>query len=85
MLFKTKISAQNLIYQYFDFGSNRQIFALTDLEQEFSYLYDLNGNLMTAMPLESTGKIQITYQATLGQFLIRTIRGKKLTEFQLAD
>ena len=85
LLFKTKISAQNLIYQYFDFGSNRQIFALTDLEQEFSYLYDLNGNLMTAMPLESTGKIQITYQATLGQFLIRTIRGKKLTEFQLAD
>jgi hypothetical protein len=85
LLFKTKLSAQNLIYQYFDFGSNRQIFALTDLEQEFSYLYDLKGNLMTAMPLESTGKIQITYQATQGQFLIRTIRGKKLTEFQLAD
>lgn len=84
-LFSAKHSDKNLIYQYFDFGSNRQIFALTDLEQEFCYLYDLQGKLMTATPLESNGKIQITYQPTLDQFLIRTIRGDKLIEFQLAN
>lgn len=85
LLFKTKVSDENLIYQYFDFGSNRQIFALTDLVQEFCYLYDLKGNLLTTMPLESTGPIQITHQVSQGQFLIRTISGAKLTEFQLAD
>lgn len=85
LLFKTKVSDENLIYQYFDFGSNRQIFALTDLVQEFCYLYDLKGNLLTTMPLESTGPIQITHQISQGQFLIRTISGAKLTEFQLAD
>jgi hypothetical protein len=84
-LFSAKHSDKNLIYQYFDFGSNRQIFALTDLEQEFCYLYDLQGKLLTATPLESKGKIQITYQPTLDQFLIRTIRGDKLIEFQLAN
>ncbi|MDR7129360.1 hypothetical protein J2X69_001697 [Algoriphagus sp. 4150] len=84
-LFSTRVSDQNLIYQYFDFGSNRQLFTITDLNQEFCYLYDLKGNLQTTMPLESTGPIQITYQSSLGQYLIRTVSGTTLTEFQLAD
>lgn len=84
-LFRTRVSEENLIYQYFDFGSDRQLFAITDLNQEFCYLYDLKGNLQTTMPLESTGTIQITYQSSLGQYLIRTVSGSLLTEFQLAD
>ncbi|PZX50695.1 hypothetical protein LV84_03887 [Algoriphagus ratkowskyi] len=84
-LFTTRVSAENLVYQFFDFGSERQLFAITDLTQEFCYLFDLKGNLQTTMPLESTGPIQITYQSSLGQYLIRTISGSTLTEFQLAD
>jgi hypothetical protein len=37
------------------------------------------------MPLESTGPIQITHQSSQGQFLIRTVSGARLTEYQLAD
>jgi hypothetical protein len=85
LLFTTRVSEENLIYQYFDFGSDRQLFALTDLNQEFCYLFDLKGNLQTTMPLESTGPIQVTYQPSLGQYLIRTVSGSTLTEFQLAD
>lgn len=84
-LFSTRVSDENLIYQYFDFGSDRQLFAITDLNQEFCYLYDLKGNLQTTIPLESTGPIQITHQSSLGQYLIRTVSGSTLTEFQLAD
>lgn len=84
-LFSTRVSDENLIYQYFDFGSERQLFAITDLNQEFCYLYDLKGNLQTTMPLESTGPIQITYQSSLGQYLIRTVSGSTLTIFQLSD
>ncbi|WP_192346084.1 hypothetical protein [Algoriphagus sp. Y33] len=84
-LFNTRVSDEHLVYQYFDFGSNRQLFAITDLNQEFCYLYDLKGNLQTTMPLESTGPIQITYQSSLGQYLIRTVSGSTLTEFQLAN
>src|SRR5690606_34886279 len=84
-LFSTRVSDENLVYQYFDFGSDRQLFAITDLNQEFCYLFNLKGNLQTTMPLESTGAIQITYQSSLGQYLIRTVSGSTLTEFQLAD
>jgi len=85
LLFSTRVSQANLIYQYFDFGSDRQIFAITDQVQEFCYLYDLGGNLITTMPLESSGPIQVTYQSTQGQYIIRTVSGSTLTEFQLAD
>ncbi|MFC5625584.1 hypothetical protein [Algoriphagus winogradskyi] len=84
-LFSTRVSDENLLYQYFDFGSDRQLFAITDLNQGFCYLYDLSGNLQTTMPLESTGTIQITYQASLDQYLIRTVSRSTLTEFQLAN
>ncbi len=84
-LFETRTSAEGLIYQYFNFGSNRKLIAITDLVQNFSYLYDLQGNLLTTMPLESSGPIQITHQAEKNQYRIRTINGKKLTEFLLAE
>ncbi len=84
-LMNVRVSSENLIYQYFDFGSDRQIFALTDLTQEFSYLYDLEGNLLTTMPLESSNSVQITYQSSKGQYMIRTISGTRITEFLLAD
>lgn len=85
LVMNIRVSSENLIYQYFDFGSDRQIFALTDLTQEFSYLYDLEGNLLTTMPLESSNSVQITYQSSKGQYLIRTISGSRITEFLLAD
>jgi hypothetical protein len=85
VLFETRASAEGLIYQYFNFGSNKKILAITDLIQNFCYLYDLQGNLLTTMPLESSGPIQITHQSSKGQYLIRTINGKKFTEFLLAD
>lgn len=85
VLFETRASAEGLIYQYFNFGSNRKILVITDLIQNFCYLYDFQGNLLTTMPLESSGPIQITHQSSKGQYLIRTINGKKLTEYLLAD
>lgn len=84
-LMNLRVSGENLVYQYFDFGADRQIFALTDLTQEFSYLYDLKGNLLTTIPLESSSYIQINYQSAQDQYLIRTISGSNITEFLLAD
>lgn len=85
VLFETRASAEGLIYQYFNFGTNRKILAITDLTQNFCYLYDFQGNLLTTMPLESSGPIQISHQSSKGQYLIRTINGKMFTEFLLAD
>lgn len=84
-LFNIRGSAEELTYQYFDFGANRQLVVITDRTQDFTYLYDLKGKLLTTMPLESTGPIQISYQAGKNQYIIRTISGKTLTEFKLAS
>lgn len=84
-LFATRVSDEPLTYQFFNFGSNRQLFAISDLVQGFCYLYDIKGNLLTTMPLESSGKIQITFQPSEGQYIIRTRSGSTLIEYQLAD
>ncbi len=84
-LFSVRASDGELSYQLFDFGSTRQIFVITDRTQEFSYLYDLKGNLMTQLPLESNGEIEISYFPNQSQYQIRTISGNRLTTYQLSD
>lgn len=79
------ISGEHAWFGFFDFGSNRKILAVTDLEQGFGYLYDLSGNMLTNAPLESEGEIQITHQPQLGQLLIRTRSGKNLFEYVIPD
>ncbi|NVJ87649.1 MAG: hypothetical protein HWE15_15205 [Algoriphagus sp.] len=83
-LFNSRVSEGKLIYQYFDFGGNRQIFALVDQEQNFAFLYDLNGNLLTNLPLDSSGRIQISFDQRNNQYLIRSIVGNKLISYLLA-
>jgi hypothetical protein len=84
-LFTLPLAGKNLRFGYFDFGSKRQILAVSDPEQGFGYLYDLKGNMLTATPLESEGTIQITHQPTKSQYLIRTITGKNLLEYRMPD
>ena len=84
-LFATRVSDESLTYQFYNFGSSRQILAISDLVQGFCYLYDIRGNLLTTMPIESSGKIQITYQSSKGQYIIRTRNGTSMIEYELAD
>lgn len=40
--------------KFYDFGAGRVFYALTDLEQELSFVYDAAGNLITTTPLQGT-------------------------------
>ncbi len=84
-LFTLALSGEGLWFGYFDFGSKRQILAVSDPEQGFGYLYDLRGNMLTTTPLESEGPIQISHQPTKNQYLIRTVSGKKMLEYRMPD
>lgn len=84
-LFTLALSGKDLWFGYFDFGSKRQILAVSDPEQGFGYLYDLKGNMITTTPLESDGPIQITHQPTKNQYLIRTVSGKNILEYRMPD
>lgn len=84
-LFSVNSSNDTFKFQYFDFGSDRKIVAITDEIQEFTYLYDTEGNLLTVLPLESSGPLQVSYDQKQSEFLIRNISGNRLTEYRLAD
>lgn len=70
---------------YFDFSATQKIIAVSDKEKGLGYLYDLNGNLLINTPLQSEGEIQISHQPNQGQYLIRTLHGKKLLEYLIPD
>jgi hypothetical protein len=84
-LFTLPHSGKELWFGYFDFGSDRQILAISDPEQGFGYLYDLRGNMVTTTPLESEGPIHLSHQPTKNQYLIRTVSGKKVLEYRMPD
>lgn len=84
-LFVLPLSGSQLWFGYFDFGSTRKILAVSDLEQGFGYLYDLRGKMLTATPLESEGPIQISHQATQGQYVIRTVIGSRILEYLMPE
>ena len=85
MLFQIPQSGETLKFNFYDFGADRKILAVTDPVQGFGYLYDLKGVLLTETPLESTGRIQITHRPAAGQYRIRTISGKQLFEYLMPD
>lgn len=84
VLFNIRVSEERLVYQYFDFGSDRQIFAVTDPLQNFTYLYDLSGNLLTNLPLDSSGPIQISFDQRANQYAIHTIMGDQMITYFLS-
>ena len=84
-LFTLAQAGTDLEFTYFDFGSDRQILAVSDAEQGFGYLYDLKGNMLTTTPLESEGPVQISHQPTKNQYLIRTVSGRKILEYRMPD
>ncbi|MHA7131209.1 hypothetical protein [Algoriphagus namhaensis] len=83
-IFSINSSTEAFEVQFFNFGASRRIIAITDLVQEFAYLYDFDGNLLTALPLESSGPLEVSFDASGQQYLIRCIAGSQLMEYALA-
>ena len=72
-------------FKDFDFGSQRKILAVTDPNQGFGYLYDLQGQLLTNAPLESESEIESSQYPDLGQLIIRTRSGERILEYIIPD
>jgi hypothetical protein len=85
VLFTLPISGEKVGFGYFDFGSERKIIAVSDFEQGFGYLYNLQGTMLTTTPLESEGEIQISHQPTRNQYAIRTVSGSRMMEYLMPD
>lgn len=70
------ISSNNFLWQYYNFGSNRKLYAVTDTEQEFSYLYNEKGELINKSPINSGYKIGVIFSESKNEFKIYTAYSK---------
>ncbi len=58
---KDYITSEDLSTQYYYFGVDNEIFAVTDHQQEFTYIYDQDGELINFQPIESNFEIGLIY------------------------
>ncbi|EMR01643.1 hypothetical protein ADICEAN_03217 [Cesiribacter andamanensis AMV16] len=83
---KDYLGAGRMQVQYFPFADGAALIAVTDPEQEFTYLYDLKGNLLQTQPLNSCCPLSLQpgtagdslrvvkgYQGVVEQFLMPAI------------
>jgi hypothetical protein len=58
---KDYLTSNQLHVQYFDFGTGKRVYAISDKIQEFTYLYDESGKLINFRPLESSQGVSVLY------------------------
>lgn len=61
----------NKIVQYFNFGTNVEIFAVTDKEAKKTYLYYLNGDSISEKPLDSEHEVSIIYSDLYEKIIVQ--------------
>jgi len=83
-MFTVSSSTELFEIQFFNFGTSRRIISVTDLIQEFSYLYDADGNLLTTLPLESSGKVEVSFDSSGRQYIIRCRARNQIIEYAFA-
>lgn len=59
---KDYLVAARVAVQYYNFGVDKELIAITDPDEEFTYLYDGKGVLLNFEPLNSCCPLSIRYQ-----------------------
>lgn len=83
LLFTKDIFSDALEFQFFSFGADKNIFVVLDSNQEFIFLYDLKGNLLTSRPIDGSQKLEIKYSATQNEYIIYVVSNNKFSEYRL--
>jgi hypothetical protein len=82
-VFTIDVFSDNLEFQFFSFGSDKNIFVVVDKSQEFIYLYNLEGTLLNTLPIVGDHKVEIKYSGGQNDYTIYTISGNKFSEYKL--
>ncbi|PRY85326.1 hypothetical protein [Mongoliibacter ruber] len=82
-LFVVDIFSENLTFQLFSFGADRNIFVVVDRDQEFIFLYNLKGELLNSRPLGGTGTIDLRHVASQNEYVIYVREGNRFKEYKL--
>ncbi len=76
---KDYLGAAKVLVQYFYFGADKELIAVTDPQEEFSYLYDREGNLLNYEPLNSCCPVSIQLQEESGNYHVYKGYGGKVS------
>jgi hypothetical protein len=76
---KDFLTDEQMKVQYYHFGTNNEIIAITDEKQEFTYLYNANGELIYYQPLESSFPIAMLHFETENKFFVYKCYKNKLS------
>jgi hypothetical protein len=64
--------------QYYDFGSDVQVYLVCDKSEELTYIYDSEGNLIGSGPLKSKEPVALLYSELNKQFTIYYVSGNEV-------
>lgn len=82
-LFEKDIFSDDVEFQFFSFGGDKNIFVVIDKVQEFIYLYNLQGQLLNTRPISGYEKIDISYSGSNNEYSILVIHGNRLSEYKM--
>lgn len=79
MLENDIFSSGKLDIQYYNFGSDNQIFVMLDAEQEFAFIYNQRGEKVTFEPLECSFPVALLYSAKSREYQLYRCYNNNLT------
>ncbi|MBL6448197.1 hypothetical protein JMN32_17895 [Fulvivirga sp. 29W222] len=75
ILAKDYLSSDHLNVQYYDLSSDHKIYAVTDVTQSFTYIYNKEGQLVNSRPFDSEQEIALIYFDSTKKYHVYTISG----------
>ncbi len=75
---KDYLKGNELDVQYYDFGSDVQVYTVADPAQSFTYIYGNDGTMIGTQPLSSGKEIALLYSELNKTFTIYYVSGKRL-------
>ncbi|MCH6198028.1 hypothetical protein MMU07_00440 [Aquiflexum sp. LQ15W] len=82
-VFSKPIMSEELRFQYFSFGSERDILVVVDPTQEFIFLYGLDGELLNPIPINGNEKVEIEYSESQNEYTIYAIGSNGFSVYKL--
>jgi hypothetical protein len=82
-LFHHNIATPSLNGKFYNFSPDNQVVILTDMEKEYTYLYDQEGKVLHALPLETGEEIAMQYFNSTGAYKIYRTYNNKLSVLNL--
>ncbi len=83
VLFEKNGVSDKLGFQYFSFGSDKNVFVMIDYVQEFIYLYNLEGDLLNTRPINGSNEIEVKYAGSRNEFNIYAIHQNEFTFYKM--